>query len=148
VSATSERAPLGGIERGGWKLVYNDRPNLFTHAAEKKFKFADFTYSLGLSASEDGKISDVIVGSPAHKAGIGPGMKLVAVNERKWSPPVLRAAIKAAQGSNQPIELLVENAQFFKTYSVDYHDGEKNPHLERLASQPDVLSEILKSMTP
>jgi len=148
VSATSEHAPLGGIERGGWKLVYSDRPNVFTHAAEEKFKFADFTYSLGFSAGEDGKIADVIVGSPAHRAGIGPGMKLVAVNERKWSPPVLHAAIKAAQTSNQSVELLVENAQFFKTYSVDYHDGEKNPHLERVAGQPDVLGDILKSMTP
>ena len=147
VNATSAHAPLGGIERGGWKLVYNDRRNVFTHAAEEKFKFADFTYSLGFSAGEDGKIADVIVGSPAHQAGIGPGMRLVAVNERKWSPPVLHAAIKAAQGSNQPIELLVENAQFFKTYSVDYHDGEKNPHLERVAGQPDVLGDILKPMT-
>jgi predicted metalloprotease with PDZ domain len=148
VGATSERAPLGGIEKGGWKLVYDDHPNVFTHAAEEKFKFADFTYSLGFSAGEDGKIADVIVGSPAHQAGIGPGMRLVAVNERKWSPPVLHAAIKAAQGSTQPMELLVENAQFFKTYSVDYHDGEKNPHLERVAGQPDVLGDILKPMAP
>lgn len=148
VGATSQHAPLGGIEKGGWKLVYNDQPNVFMHAAEEKFKFADFTYSLGFSASEDGKIADVIVGSPAHKAGIGPGMRLVAVNERKWSPPVLRAAIKGAQGGNQPIELLVENRQFFKTYSVDYHDGEKNPHLERITGQPDVLGDILKPMTP
>jgi predicted metalloprotease with PDZ domain len=148
VSPTTEHAPLGGIERGGWKLVYNEQPNVFTHAAEKKFKFADVTYSLGFSVSEDGKIADVIVGSPAHRAGIGPGMKLVGVNERKWSPPVLHAAIKAAQDSNQPVELLIENAQFFKTYSVDYHGGERNPHLERVQGQPDVLSDILKAMTP
>ena len=90
----------------------------------------------------------MIIGSPAHKAGVGPGMKLVAVNERKWSPIALSSAIKVAQGSNQPIELLIENAQFFKTYSVDYHDGEKNPHLERTAGQPDVLGDILKPMTP
>ena len=147
VNATSQHAPLGGIEKGGWKLVYNGLTNVFTNAAEKKFKFADFTYSLGFSAGEDGKIADVIVGSPAHRAGIGPGMRLVAVNGRRWTPPVLRAAIKAAQGSNQPIELLIENAQFFKTYSIDYHDGEKNPHLERVEGQPDVLGDILKPMT-
>jgi hypothetical protein len=57
---------------------------------------------------------------------------------------VLHAAVKAAQGSDQPIELLVENAQFFKTYSVAYHDGEKNPHLERVSDQPDILGDILK----
>jgi hypothetical protein len=74
-------------------------------------------------------------------------MKLVAVNGRKWSPTLLRAALKAAQGSDQPIELLVENAQFFKTYAVAYHDGEKNPHLERVAGQADIVGDILKSLT-
>jgi predicted metalloprotease with PDZ domain len=147
VAATSTHAPLGGIEDGGWKLVYNDKPNLFTKAEEKLAKFGDFSYSLGFTASEDGKLDDVIVGSPAYQSGLGPGMKLVAVNGRKWSPPVLHAALKAAQGSGQPIELLVENAQFFKTYSVAYHDGEKNPHLERISERPDILGDILKPLT-
>jgi predicted metalloprotease with PDZ domain len=148
VATTSTHAPLGGIERGGWKLVYNDKPNLFTAAEEKVAKFGDFAYSLGFVAGEDGKLDDVIVGSPAYRSGLGPGMKLVAVNGRKWSTPVLRAALKAAQGSGQAIELLVENAQFFKTYSVAYQGGEKNPHLERVSEQPDILGEILKPLTP
>ena len=147
VDATSAHAPLGGIERDGWRLVYNDKPNEFSKAIEKLSKSAEFTYSLGFDVSKDGKLDDVIVGSPAYKAGIGPGMQLVAVNGRKWTPEVLHDAIKAAQGSKGPIELLVENAQFFKTYSVDYHDGEKNPHLERISDRPDVLSEMLKPLS-
>ena len=147
VDATSTHAPLGGIERGGWKLVYNDKPNSFTRAEEQLAHFADFSYSLGFSIGEDGKLGDVIVGSPAYQSGVGPGMRLVAVNGRKWTPAVLRAAVKAAQGSNQPIELLVENEQFFKTYSVAYHDGVKNPHLERVSDQPDILGDILKPLT-
>ncbi|MGA8868877.1 MAG: M61 family peptidase [Candidatus Sulfotelmatobacter sp.] len=147
VSATSTHAPLGGIERGGWKLVYNDKPNLLIQEVEKVVKFSDFSYSLGFSVAEDGKLDDVLVGSPAYQSGIGPGMKLVAVNGRKWSPPLLHAAIEAAQGGTAPIELLVENAQFFKTYSVSYHDGDKNPHLERAADQPDILGEIVKPLT-
>jgi hypothetical protein len=43
--------------------------------------------------------------------------------------------------------LLVENAQFFKTYSVTYQGGEKNPHLERVSAQPDILGDILKPLT-
>jgi predicted metalloprotease with PDZ domain len=147
VAATSKHAPLGGIERGGWKLVYNDKPNLLTEAAEKLAKFADFSYSLGFFAGEDGKLGDVIVGSPAYQAGLGPGMKLIAVNGRKRSPEILHAALKAARGSDQPIELLVENAQYFKIYSVAYHDGEKNPHLERVPEQPDILGDILKPLS-
>ena len=147
VGATSTHAPLGGIERAGWRLVYNDKPNLSNLAIEKLAKFADFTYSLGFTVGEDGKFDDVIVGSPAYRAGLGPGMKLIAVNGRQWSPPTLHAALKAAQGSDQPIDLLVENAQFFKTYSVSYHDGEKNPHLERASDQLDILGDILKPLT-
>jgi len=105
------------------------------------------TYSLGFTAGDDGKLDDVIVGSPAYQAGLGPGMKLVAVNGRKWSPEILHAAIKAAQGSGPSVELLVENAQFFKTYVVAYHEGERNPHLERVASQPDLMGEMLKPLT-
>ncbi|HKU27147.1 MAG TPA: hypothetical protein VJQ54_16850, partial [Candidatus Sulfotelmatobacter sp.] len=72
VNATGTHAPLGGIERGGWKLVYDEKPNAFMHAAEKLFKSADFSDSLGFSLGEDGKFSDVIVGSPAYRAGLGP----------------------------------------------------------------------------
>jgi predicted metalloprotease with PDZ domain len=102
---------------------------------------------MGFVVNGDGKLNDVIVGSPAYQAGLGAEMKIVAVNGRRWSPEVLRAALKAAQGSDVPIEFLVENAQFFKTYPVAYHDGEKNPHLERVKEQPDILGSILKPLT-
>ena len=53
---------------------------------------------------------------------------------------------------NQPLcqrtKLLVENEDYFKTCKVDYHDGEKYPHLERDAAKPDLLAEILKPLTP
>jgi len=147
VSVTTAHAPLGGIERGGWKLVYSDKPNGFTEALEKLVKFSDFSYSLGFTVNEDGKLDDVIVGSPAYQSGMGPGMKLLAVNERKWTPEILHEALKAAQGSDQPIQLLVENAQFFKTYPVAYHDGDKNPHLVRSEDKPDILGDIVAPLT-
>ena len=147
VSTTSTHAPLDGIERGGWKLVYNDKPNLFSQAEEKLANVANFSYSLGFSVNKEGKLDDVIVGSPAYQSGLGPGMKLVAVNGRKWSPSILRAALKAAQAGGPPMEFLVENAQFFKSYAVDYHGGDRNPHLERVSDQPDILGEILKPLT-
>ncbi len=143
VKRTSAHAPLGGIEGEGWKLIYNDQPNQLEKAIEKNFKAVNFDYSLGFSPEKDGKLDDVIVGSPAYRAGIGPGMKLIAVNGRRWTPDVLRTALKSAQESTAPIDLLIENAQFFRTYSVDYHAGEKNPHLERISEQPDVLGILL-----
>jgi predicted metalloprotease with PDZ domain len=143
VGSTSTHAPLGGIERDGWKLVYNDQPNAIDQAVAKLAKYGDFSYSLGFTAAEDGTLDDVIVGSPAYQSGLGPGMKLIAVNGRKWTPEVLRAALKASQGSTAPIDLLAENAGFFQTYSIPYHDGDKNPHLERVTGQPDLLDKLL-----
>jgi predicted metalloprotease with PDZ domain len=82
---------------------------------------------------------------PAARAGIGPGMKVVAVNGHRFSPEILRDAIKAAKTGPAPIELLVENTEYYKTYKLDYHAGETYPHLVRDDSKPDVLSEILKA---
>jgi hypothetical protein len=41
----------------------------------------------------------------------------------------------------------VENKQFLKTYSIAHHDGEKNPHLERVEARPDLLTDILRART-
>ena len=75
-------------------------------------------------------------------------MKLVAVNGRKWTPDILREAIRSAKGLKEPIELLVENEEFFQTVKVDWHEGERYPHLEAIAGKVDVLSEIAKGKAP
>ena len=147
VGATGVHAPLGGIDRGGWKLVYNDKPNLLLKAGEGLGKYADFSYSLGFELGADGRLSDVIVKSPAFESGLGPGMKVIAINGRRYTATVLKAAVRAAQGSTEPIEVLAENGQFFTTYSIDYHEGLKNPHLERVSDQPDILGDILKPLS-
>ena len=146
VNSIDPHAPLGGIERGGWRLMYNDQPNLFIRTGEKLRKSVDASYSLGFVVREEGVLSDVIYGSPAYTAGIGPGMKLVAINGRAWSRDVLLDALRTSKDSQQPIDLLVENAKFFKIYSIAYHDGIRNPHLERIEG-PDVLGEILTPLT-
>jgi predicted metalloprotease with PDZ domain len=147
VKSTSTHAPLGGIERGGWKLVYNDKPNGFLSALQKEGKFADLSDSLGISVGREGEIYDVIHGSPAFNAGLGPGMKLIAINSRKYSSDVLRGALKSAHETRQPIEVIAESSEVFKTYSIPYYDGEKIPHLERVEGQPDILGNILKPKT-
>jgi len=144
VYAVAARAPLGGIERGGWRLVYRDTPSDMLKNFETSTKGTDYSFSLGLSLKEDGGISDVIPGSPADRAGVGPGMKLLAVNNRRWKPELMRTAIKEARNAEAPVELLVENGDAFKTCRLDYRDGERYPHLERDASKPDRLMEIIK----
>ncbi len=138
-------APLGGIEGSGWKLTYDDTPSEMLSNAGGMFHFVPAGLALGLELRDDGGITDAIEGEVSAKAGIGPGMKVVAVNGRRFSPEVLRDAIKAAKGTTAPIDLLVENTDYFKTYKLDYHGGEMYPHLVRDASKPDLLSDILKA---
>ena len=142
------RAPLGGIEGSGWRLTYQDTVPDMLKQRETADKFTDVSFSVGLQIKEDGAVIDVVPGSPADKAGVGASMKLVAVNDRRWKPELLRSAIKFARTNTAPIELLVENEEIFKTCKVDYHDGERYPRLERDATKPDLLAEILKPLTP
>jgi predicted metalloprotease with PDZ domain len=146
LDSKSPRAPLGGIENGGWKLVYTTQKNTTMEAREKTSEGLDLSFSLGLTLDKEGAIVDVVHGSPAYTAGLGPGMKLMAVNGRKYSKDVIRAALRAGVNDKQPIALLAENAGFFNTYPVDYHGGERYPHLVRAEGKADLLGEIIKPL--
>ncbi|HTB82484.1 MAG TPA: hypothetical protein VK742_02415, partial [Candidatus Sulfotelmatobacter sp.] len=124
-------APVGGIENGGWKLVYTNEVPPFQKIREGQRKYTDMNYSLGFSISTDGGIGDVIPESPADKAGIVQNMKLVAVNGQGWSEKNLRAAVKDAATNSVPLQLLTERDDFYQTFSVDYHDGCRYPILVR-----------------
>jgi len=141
----SPEAPLGGIEGGGWKLTYDDNASGMTSAAMSMMHAAPGAYSLGLIMRDDGTIIDTVENMISARAGIGPGMKVIGVNGRRFSSDVLRDALKAAKTNTAPIELLVENDEYYKTYKLDYHGGEQYPHLVRDESKPDLLSDILKA---
>jgi predicted metalloprotease with PDZ domain len=144
VYSVNPRAPLGGIEQGGWRLVYRDTPSDMLKTFEDDRKLVIVTDSLGLALKKEGEIVDVIPGSPGDRAGVSPGMKLLGVNGRRWTPELLRAAIKETKSNTAPLELLVENGDAFKTCRLDYHDGERYPYLERDETKPDLLTTILK----
>lgn len=141
-------APLGGIENSGWKLVYSEVMNDHQRSLEETDHVVDLAFSLGFSVhgpgGEDGStVVDVIPGTPAGKAGMAPGMRLLAVNGRRWSPDGLREAVRAAKNSKEPIVLLLENEDYFQSFALDYRGGERYPHLESVHTA-DVLSEIAK----
>jgi predicted metalloprotease with PDZ domain len=144
LSSISPRAPIAGITSNGWQLVYNDTENEVINANEERRKLVDLTSSLGMTIKEeDGMVTDVILGLPAGNAGIGPGMKIVAVNGRRWKEDLLTTAVKEAKGGSAPLELLVENGDFFRTHAVDYHGGLRYPHLVRTEGKEDRLAAVL-----
>ena len=139
---TGANLPEHGIERGGWKLVYTDQPNAQTKAMESIRHGVDLAASLGLTASKGGDIYDVQWDGPAFKAGLVPGLKIVAVDGRDYSPDALKDAVTAAKGGSAPITLLVKNVDVYSTVQVDYRGGLRYPHLER-AGGTDLLGTII-----
>jgi predicted metalloprotease with PDZ domain len=146
LESTSPQPPMGGIESAGWNLIYNDQKPEMLRAQDEVHHTVNAVYSVGLLLKEDGDIQDCIVGSPAYKAGISAGMRLMAVNSKAFTPAVLRDALKESKNSSQPLQFLVLNDGYYKTFSVDYHGGERYPHLERKKGKPDLLDEISKPL--
>ena len=124
---------------------------MYTDARNEYLKISDgeridAAYSIGLRLrTRDGVINDVILDSPAGKAGIGPGMQILAVNGVRFSADTLRTAITGSKGASGPLMIEVQNDDVVKTLALDYHGGTREPHLERDMSKPDVLGRILAS---
>ena len=134
--------PTEAVENSGWKITYSDQPNEVEDMRDSFRGRVNLIFSIGLMLDTDGSVTDVIHGSPSYAAGIGPGMKITAVNGKQFSPAVLRDAIAVAKSATAPIQLIVASGAQIQTYSVDYHSGLRYPHLERDASRPDFLDEI------
>src|SRR5207245_8483438 len=118
LTSTSATPPLGGIESAGWRLVYNDQPNLAIKHFEQTNHSIDLSDALGFSVRDNGNIGDVIPNSPAARAGIAPGSRIIAVNGRQFSTDTLRDVMKASTTSTSPIELIVENGKFYSTVRI------------------------------
>lgn len=149
-------APLDGLARGGWKLVYSETPSDSARANEAEERYADLGHSLGItvgaprmggaaqaSPGADARISNVAWGSPAFEAGLAPGLTVVAVNSRAYKPELLKAAITANKQGQAPIELLLREGELFRTVRIDYRGGLRYPTLERLPGVEDRLGAIL-----
>ena len=94
--------------------------------------------------SKDGSVADVIEDGIAARNGIAPGMKIIAIDDRKFAPELLPEAIRDAHTRHRPIRLLVENTEYIRAVSLAYYDGLQYPHLVRDQSKPDMLNEIIR----
>jgi predicted metalloprotease with PDZ domain len=139
-------APLDGIARAGWKLVYADAPSDFGKAAEERSKSTDLTYSLGMVVRNEGAIASVHWDGLAFRAGLSANTTIVAVNNRVYKGDVLKAAIRKAKLDKSPIVLLVRKGQTLRTVTFDYTGGLRYPRLERIAGTPDRLETIMQAL--
>jgi predicted metalloprotease with PDZ domain len=144
LDSNAYHAPLGGLENGGYKLTYSDKPNAWSAMDDAESSTFDFWYSIGLHVSKTGTVTDVLKDGVSDKGGLGPGMQLIAVNGRAFTPEVLKAAVHDTKDPGTPLEFIVENTGYYKTVKLDYQGGERYPQLERVDSTPNRLDDILK----
>jgi predicted metalloprotease with PDZ domain len=152
IDTINPRADLAGIERGGYKLIYTDKPSPSerTVAANggRRASGLNVWYSLGLRLSSEGVIADVRWNSPADIARLAPGQKILAVNGHVFSPEALKDAVIDSKGKTDPIHLITQSDTFVTTAGIDYHDGPRYPHLVRTEGTPAYLDDITKPLTP
>jgi predicted metalloprotease with PDZ domain len=136
-------APLDGLARGGYKLVYSDTPTDYFKGSETRRKITDLTYSLGFVIGAEARLTEVLWDGPAFKQGLTVGSQIVAVNGIAYDADLLKSAITGAKSANAPIDLLIRDGDRYRTVRFDYHDGLRYPRLERNASVPARLDDIL-----
>ncbi len=153
IDAINPHADLAGIEQGGYKLVYTDKPTksarTIASTGGRRGGGIDAWYSIGIRVMADGDISDVRWNGPADKAKLFPGQKIIAVNGNIFSGDALKSAIKEAHSNakTEPIHLILQGDTFVTTADLDYHDGERFPSLVRVDGTPDYLDDITKPLT-
>ncbi len=140
--AQKDRAPLGGFERSGYKLIYTDMPTNFTKAGMKANKFLDLAYSLGINVAK-AKIASVQWDGPAFKAGLTVGQELIAVNGVPYSEDVLKTAVTAAKGGKDPIRLTVKTDALVRDVTVQWNGGLRYPRFEKTGTGDGPLDKLL-----
>src|SRR5580658_7682501 len=130
LDGVATKTPEEALTNSGWRLEYNDQPNTMEEI-EEGGRGADLTFSIGLMIGGDGSVVDVIHDGPAYKAGIGPGMKIVAVNGAQYSADGIHEAIDSAKTGTEPITIITSNGARFETRTIDYHGGVRYPHIVR-----------------
>lgn len=147
VDRTTSEAPKGGFTLGGYALSYTDTPNSTTKEIEKAIKGIDQTYGIGLAVKTDGDILTSIWDSPAFKAGMAPGMKILAVNGTEYSGDVFKASLTQAKADKKPLELIVKQNKNIRVIRLDYLLGVRYPRLTKTGEGAGSLDRLLESKT-
>jgi len=148
IDEPTQEVTKAGFALGGYKLVYGDTPNALVKAAEAANKTIDQSFGAGFIIGQDGDVSTVIWDSPAFRAGLTNGAKIVAVNDVEYSTDLLRAALAATKDGHHPISLLIKQDKRFRTITLDYSGGIRYPRLEKTGEGESSLDRLLAPRAP
>ncbi len=130
-----------GLNRMGWKLVYTEAPTAAFTASEDEAGVSDLSYSIGITARDNGVIRSVVWNGPAFRARLRAGTRIVKVNGAPYSTAGLLAAVR--RSAQHPVALEIEQDQQPSSVVLEYRGPLRYPRLVRQADQPDRLSRLL-----
>jgi predicted metalloprotease with PDZ domain len=142
LQATGDGAPLAGLERGGYRLVFRDTPTAYQANKESVCEKSNLMFSVGLTVTHEGEIEEVLWGGPAFDAGLTAGSTILEVDGAEFSPARFKDAV-ARSRQKRGIVLKIKNGSRTGQFSIDYEAGHRFPHLEPIPGPRARLDEIL-----
>lgn len=141
IDAHDELDTTRGLRDHGWRLVFTASPTDAFRASEADAGIADLSYSIGLTVAGNGTVRAVAWNGPAFRAGMRPGVRIVAVNGAAFQVDTLLAAVRDA--ATRPIVLAVEQEGRRSDRAITYAGTLRYPRLERIAGRADTLATLL-----
>lgn len=145
VDAIAPRAPYAGIENGGYRLVWQDRPSGWLADDQTHLSYFDFSYSLGLKMGMGARVIDVLWDGPAFAAGMTKGMQVLSVGGVSYSHAAMQDALDLLPDGGGNLELIVTRFDSVKALTVACPNGQRYPSLEPSGDGPRLLDAILSS---
>ena len=135
-----------GFALGGYELVYVPEASNFIRSNEVASGTTDLSHSIGLIVEKDGKIAQVMWGSPAFNAGMTVGDQITGVAGRDYSGEALKSAV-AATTSTGSVQLLVKRGKRYRETALSYRGGLRYPALRKTGQGETGLDRLLAPQT-
>jgi len=135
-----------GFALGGYELVYVPEASNFIRSGEAASGTTDLSHSIGLIVEKDGKIAQVMWGSPAFNAGMTVGDQITGVAGRDYSGEALKSAV-AATTSTGSVQLLVKRGKRYRETALSYRSGLRYPALRKTGQGETGLDRLLAPQT-
>jgi predicted metalloprotease with PDZ domain len=140
----AQPAPLAGIDKGGYKIVWKEAPNVYEKERMKNNNTVDLTFSIGLTLDKEGKVTSTLWNGPAFNVGIVNGAKIIAVGGVAYTKDLLMAAVTAAKDEKKPVKLLIERNKRYSEVEIKYSGGLRYAYLEPKAKGEMPIDQLLK----
>lgn len=146
VYEVTDEAPKQGLVLGGYTLEYVSEPSVFIKSGETASGNTDLSHSIGLIVEKDGKVSQVMWGSPAFEAGMTNGDQITEVGGKEFSGEAIKAAV-AATATGAKLDLHVKRGKHYRETTLSYSGGLRYPALRKTGQGETGLDRLLAPQT-